>query len=114
MYFWVHGVYFNVRLEDDRSCILIIIAADKDGNKELLAVSDGFRESKLAWKELLLNLKRRGLASAPKLAVGDGALGFWAAFLKYLVIQEDNAAGCTRPPISRIRCQRAYRPRQSL
>jgi len=48
VYFWVDGVYFNVRLEDDRSCILVIIAADKDGNKELLAVSDGYRESKLA------------------------------------------------------------------
>jgi len=79
VYFWVDGVYFNVRLEDDRSCILIIIAADKDGNKELLAVSDGYRESKLAWKELLLDLKRKGLTSAPKLAVGDGALGFWSA-----------------------------------
>jgi len=79
VYFWVDGVYFNVRLEDDRSCILIIIAADKQGNKELLAVSDGYRESKLAWKELLLDLKRRGLSSAPKLAIGDGALGFWAA-----------------------------------
>lgn len=62
VYFWVDGVYFNVRLEDDRSCILIIIAADKQGNKELL-----------------LDLKRRGLSNAPKLAVGDGALGFWAA-----------------------------------
>ena len=79
VYFWVDGVYFNVRLEDDRSCILIIMAADKDGNKELLAVSDGYRESKIAWKELLLDLKRRGLSSAPKLAVGDGALGFWSA-----------------------------------
>ena len=59
VYFWVDGVYFNVRLEDDRSCILIIIAADKDGNKELVAVSDGYRESKIAWKELLLDLKRR-------------------------------------------------------
>jgi len=79
VYFWVDGLYFNVRLEDDRSCILIIIAADKDGNKELLAVSDGYRESKLSWKELLLDLKRRGLSCAPKLAVGDGALGFWSA-----------------------------------
>jgi len=51
VYFWVDGVYFNVRLEDERSCILIIIAAEKDGNKELLAVSDGYRESKIAWKD---------------------------------------------------------------
>ncbi|OFW62339.1 MAG: hypothetical protein A2Z35_01795 [Actinobacteria bacterium RBG_19FT_COMBO_36_27] len=79
VYFWVDGVYFNVRLEDDRSCILIIIAADKLRNKELLAVSDGYRESKLAWKELLFDLKRRGLSNAPKLAVGNGALGFWEA-----------------------------------
>jgi putative transposase len=79
VYFWVDGVYFNVRLEEDRSCILIVIAADSDGNKELLAVSDGYRESSIAWKELLLDLKRRGLSSPPKLAVGDGALGFWKA-----------------------------------
>ena len=79
VYFWVDGVYFNVRLEDDRSCILTIIAADSNGNKELLAVSDGYRESKIAWKELLFDLKRRGLSYVPKLAVGDGALGFWAA-----------------------------------
>jgi len=79
VYFWVDGVYFNVRLEDERSCILIIIAADSKGNKELLAVSDGYRESKIAWKELLLDLKRRGLSAPPKLAVGDGGLGFWSA-----------------------------------
>lgn len=79
VYFWVDGVYFNVRLEDDRLCILIVIAADSDGNKELLAVSDGYRESKIVWKELLLDLKRRGLSSPPKLAVGDGGLGFWKA-----------------------------------
>ncbi len=78
VYFWVDGVYFNVRLEDDRSCILIIIAADRHGNKELLAVSDGYRESKFSWKELLLDLKKRGLSSAPKLAIGDGGFGFWA------------------------------------
>jgi putative transposase len=79
VYFWVDGVYFNVRLEAERSCILIIIAADSKGNKELLAVSDGYRESKIAWKELLLDLKRRGLSAPPKLAVGDGGLGFWSA-----------------------------------
>jgi len=79
VYFWVDGVYFNVRLEDDRSCILVIMAADKYGNKELLAVSDGYRESKLSWREMLLDLKQRGLSFAPKLATGDGGLGFWAA-----------------------------------
>lgn len=79
VYFWVDGVYFNVRLEDDRSCILIIMGADKHGNKELVAVADGFRESKLSWREILLDLKQRGLSFAPKLAIGDGGLGFWAA-----------------------------------
>lgn len=79
VYFWVDGIYFNVRLDDERSCILVIMAADEDGNKELLAVSDGFRESKTAWKEILLDLKDRGLEVGPNLAVGDGALGFWGA-----------------------------------
>src|SRR5665811_1421016 len=79
VYFWVDGIYFNVRLEDDRSCILVIIGADKNGNKELVAVNDGFRESKLSWKEMLLDLKQRGLAFAPRLATGDGSLGFWGA-----------------------------------
>ena len=79
VYFWVDGVYFNIRLEDDRSCILLIMGADRHGNKELVAVQDGFRESKLSWREMLLDLKQRGLSFAPKLATGDGGLGFWAA-----------------------------------
>ena len=79
MYFWVDGIYFNVRLDDEKSCILIIIGADKHGNKELVGLSDGYRESKISWKEILLDLKRRGLALDPKLATGDGSLGFWAA-----------------------------------
>lgn len=78
VYFWVDGIYFNVRLEGERSCILVIMGADKNGNKELVAVQDGVRESKLSWKELLLSLKSWGLV-APKLATGDGALGFWSA-----------------------------------
>ncbi len=79
VYFWVDGIHFNIRLDDERSCILVIIGADSDGNKELIAVSDGYRESKIAWKELLLDLRRRGLSIDPKLVIGDGALGFWAA-----------------------------------
>jgi putative transposase len=78
-YFWVDGIYFNIRLDDDKSCILVIMGADKDGNKELVAVNDGYRESKLSWREILLDLKKRGLAYAPKLSTGDGSLGFWAA-----------------------------------
>jgi transposase-like protein len=79
VYFWVDGIYFNVRLDDARSCILVIMGADRQGNKELLAVSDGYRESKLSWKEILLDLKRRGIKTGPQLAIGDGGLGFWAA-----------------------------------
>jgi len=79
VYFWVDGIHFNVRLDDDKCCILVIIGADKDGNKELIAVSDGHRESKIAWKELLLDLRNRNLSIDPKLVIGDGALGFWAA-----------------------------------
>ncbi len=79
VYFWVDGIYFNVRLDDSRSCILVIMAADKYGNKELVAVQDGYRESKISWREILLDLKARGIAIGPKLSIGDGGLGFWKA-----------------------------------
>jgi transposase-like protein len=82
VYFWADGIYFNVRLEDTenkRQCFLIIIGALEDGTKELVAVLDGYRESKLSWMELLSSLKERGLTEGPKLAIGDGGLGFWAA-----------------------------------
>jgi putative transposase len=79
VYFWADGIHVNVRLDEERSCILVIMAADERGNKELLAVSDGYRESKASWRELLLDLRRRGVREGPKLAIGDGALGFWAA-----------------------------------
>lgn len=79
VYVWADGVHFNVRLEDDRTCILVLIAATADGDKELLAVYDGYRESKASWKEVLRDLKKRGLKRAPLLATGDGALGFWSA-----------------------------------
>lgn len=75
---WVDGIHFNVRLEQQRLCTLVMIGARSDGQKELLAVSDGFRESKESWAEVLRSLKERGL-NAPRIAVGDGALGFWAA-----------------------------------
>ena len=79
VYLWADGIYFNVRLTDDRPCILVLIGALADGTKEVVAIHDGQRESKLSWKEVLNDLKRRGLAQAPELAIGDGALGFWAA-----------------------------------
>jgi putative transposase len=82
VYFWADGIHFNVRLEDTenkKQCFLIIIGAREDGTKELVAVLDGYRESKLSWMELLMSLKERGLTKGPRLAVGDGGLGFWAA-----------------------------------
>ena len=78
VYFWVDGIYFNVRLDEARPCVLVVVAALADGTKELVALEDGERESKLSWTQLLANLKRRGLDRPPKLAIGDGALGFWA------------------------------------
>jgi transposase-like protein len=82
VYVWADGVYFNVRLEEDRQCILVLLGATADGNKELVAIVDGYRESEQSWTELLLDVKSRGLTMAPKLATGDGALGFWKALPK--------------------------------
>lgn len=79
VYLWVDGVHFNIRLEEDRQCILVLMGATADGRKELIAVDDGYRESEQSWKALLLDVKARGLAIDPKLAIGDGALGFWKA-----------------------------------
>jgi putative transposase len=79
VYWWADGVYFNVRLDEERTCVLVLIGATEDGTKELLAVVDGYRESTQSWRELLGQLKRQGLSTAPKLAIGDGSLGFWIA-----------------------------------
>jgi transposase-like protein len=79
VYIWADGVHFGVRLEDASQCILVVIGATKDGKKQLLALTDGYRESEESWKELLRDLKNRGLTTDPKLAIADGALGFWKA-----------------------------------
>lgn len=78
VYVWADGVYTNVR-QDDRLCLLVMIGSTADGKKELIGLVDGFRESKNSWAELITDLHHRGLRKPPKLAVGDGALGFWAA-----------------------------------
>jgi transposase-like protein len=78
VYIWVDGVHFKVRLGEDRLCCLVVVGVRPDGRKELVAIQDGYRESTESWAALLRNLKRRGM-KAPVLAVGDGALGFWAA-----------------------------------
>jgi putative transposase len=80
VYLWADGVYFTPRLEHDRQCILVLIGADAQGRKELLAIEDGFRESAQSWRELLLRLRdQNGLEVDPELATGDGSLGFWQA-----------------------------------
>ncbi|UZD65692.1 IS256 family transposase [Marinobacter sp. AN1] len=81
VYWWADGVYSNVRL-DDRLCLLVIIGVTEHGHKELVAVEDGHRESEASWRELLTDIRERGLEPSPKLAVGDGALGFWKALSK--------------------------------
>jgi putative transposase len=79
VYLWVDGIHFNIRLEEHRQCILVVMGATADGKKELVAIGDGYRESEQSWKELLLDVKARGLDVDPELVVGDGALGFWKA-----------------------------------
>ena len=79
VYLWADGIYSGLRKTSERLCVLVIIGVNERGEKHLLAVEDGVRESTQSWREVLLGLKRRGLTEAPKLAVGDGAMGFWAA-----------------------------------
>ena len=82
VYFWADGIYFNIRIEGGHQCVLVIVGATKEGTKELVAIVDGDRESEQSWTEILQDLKARGLAHPPELAVGDGALGFWKALAK--------------------------------
>ena len=79
VYAWADGVHYNIRLDEGRQCILVLISATDDGRKELIAVADGYRESEQSWKEMLLDCKARGLTIEPSLAIGDGTLGFWKA-----------------------------------
>lgn len=82
VYIWADGIYFGCRLTDERPCVLVLMGATADGTKEILAVVDGQRESEASWVAILLDLKDRGLTVAPKLATGDGSLGFWLAMAK--------------------------------
>jgi transposase-like protein len=79
VYIWADGVYFTPRLDGDRQCMLVIIGADEYGEKDVLAIMDGFRENADSWRDLLKGLKARGMTVPPELAIGDGALGFWTA-----------------------------------
>lgn len=79
VYIWADGVYFRPRMAEEKQCVLVLIGADEWGRKEIIGLADGYRESTQSWRELLLDLQRRGLTHAPDLAIGDGALGFWNA-----------------------------------
>lgn len=83
VYIWADGIYPRIRLDKSESqCFLVIMGATSEGKKELIAIGEGARESDLEWREVLLDLKRRGLVEPPKIAVGDGAIGFWQAISK--------------------------------
>jgi transposase-like protein len=88
----------KIYLDAPRSLsLLVVIGSDEHGNKELLAVSDGYRESSASWEDVLMDLTQRGLTTSPKLAIGDGAMGFWNAVGKvWPTIWINNAVGCTR------------------
>jgi putative transposase len=98
VYVWADGVHFNVRLDEDRLCCLVIVGVRVDGTKELVAVVDGYRESTESWADLLRDLKRRGMRG-PVVAVGDGALGFWGALRE--VFPETRPQWCWVHSVSR-------------
>ena len=82
VYLWIDGIFCQARLEEEKQCLLVAIGADAEGRKQLVGLTDGYRESEQSWLELLLDLQRRGLEAGPELAIGDGALGFWKAIRK--------------------------------
>jgi putative transposase len=96
VYLWADGVHFRVRLEQARLCCLVIVGVRADGTKELVAVADGERESTYSWAELLRDLRRRGMR-APVVAVGDGALGLWAALRAPLSVKPPGVGGGCGP-----------------
>lgn len=82
VYWWADGIYFNIRMEKERNCMLVIIGVLSNGKKELVSIEEGPRESELSWRNVLMNLKNNGLVHGPLLATGDGSLGFWKALEK--------------------------------
>lgn len=115
VYWWTDGIHTGLRQEDDaKACLLVIIGVTPDGRKELVTIGDGLRESKESWLDVLRDLVAQGLASGPLLAVGDGALGFWAALDEVFPRRVANAAGCTRRATCSTpcpsRCTRRPRP----
>ena len=111
LYIWADGVYFKPRMAEEKQCVLVVVGADEYGRKELLAMTDGVRESTQSWREVLLDLKRRGLKQDPKLAIGDGALGFWTALREvFATTREQRCWGERRPgigPVDQFSLERA-------
>lgn len=93
MYIWVDGIYSGLRAEDHRLCALVVIGVNARGEKHFLAIEYGIRESTQRWREVLVGLKARGL-TAPHLAVGDGAMGFWAALEEIFPTTRQQRCGC--------------------
>ena len=110
VYVWADGVYLQARMETQAECMLVVIGATPEGKKELVGFQTGQRESAQSWKELLVDLKARGLTIAPEVAVGDGALGFWKALDEAFPPPATSAAGFTRPPTSSTSCRRRCNP----
>lgn len=108
VYIWADGIYSTLRGEDDRLCLLVIMGVNEQGEKRLLALSDGYRESKASWLNILQDLEARGLKTAPKLAIGDGALGFGLLWMRHGPKPVANAAGYTRQPMCLMNCQNPY------
>ena len=96
VYAWADGIHLEARLEDEKQCILVLIGATPEGRKELVGFTDGARESAHDWRELLLDLKRRGFDIAPELMIADGGLGFWKAPARSGRRRASSDAGCTR------------------
>jgi Transposase, Mutator family len=103
VYLRADGIHVNIRLEEHKLCLLVMIGVRADGRKELIALADGYRESAESWADLLRDCARRGMR-APVLAVGDGALGFWNGLREVFPEAGRAAAGSTRRPMSWPRC----------
>jgi transposase-like protein len=96
VHLWADGIHVNIRLEEHKLCLLVMIGVRTDGRKELIALADGYRESVESWADLLRDCRRGGMA-APVLAVGDRALGFWRALREVLPDTGNSGAGCIKP-----------------
>ena len=113
VYIWVDGIYSGLRSEKDKLCALVIIGVNERGQKQSLAIEDGIRESTQSWREVPLKLKSRGM-NVPQLAIGDGAMGFWAALsMKSIHRHVISTSGCTKQQIFSTLCPKHHIPKLS-